>query len=99
MTIQHGLMQDCLAKLQDGAGPAPRDLGPVHEHTAYPMYVPLFVHFFTLHKTLHHAAMLWIEHLIKKHPLLNSWTAFLFKIFFSIHQHRFCASKMILSRA
>ena len=39
MTIQHGLMQDCLAKLQDGAGPAPRDLGPVHEHTAYPMYV------------------------------------------------------------
>ena len=33
MTIQHGLMQDCLAKLQDGAGPAPRDLGPVHEHT------------------------------------------------------------------
>jgi hypothetical protein len=27
---------------------------------------PLFVHFFTLHKALHHAAMLWIEHLIKK---------------------------------
>ena len=83
MTIQHGLMQDCLAKLQDGAGPAPRDLGPVHEHTAYPMYVPLFVHFFTLHKTLHHAAM--------RRSYLKS--------FFSIHQHRFCASKMILSRA
>jgi len=27
---------------------------------------PLFVHHFTLRKTLHHAAMLWIEPLIKK---------------------------------
>ena len=27
---------------------------------------PLFVHYFKLHKTLHHAAMLWIEHLINK---------------------------------
>jgi hypothetical protein len=25
----------------------------------------LFVHYFTLHKTLYHAVMLWIEHLIK----------------------------------
>jgi len=39
------------------------------------------VHYFKLHKTLHHAAMLWIEHLINK-PFVEQLDGVLIYFFF-----------------